>query len=189
MALNLASGLQVSAHFFWNRRNAAALSHHGVRMEFDPVQRQRASLILGFIFAILAVALMFVLSWFKPAGQVGQSANPRRPRYRRDLRPRRRSAAPGRQSHQRAPDRRSGEQPHVRQGERTRQVPAGPVGRHCRGARGDAVAHGRQLAVDSLRQRTRQAQRRSPRHGGRRTALGRVTHHAARRVESGARRA
>jgi type VII secretion protein EccB len=74
MALNLASGLQVSAHFFWNRRNAAALSHHGVRMEFDPVQRQRASLILGFIFAILAVTLMFVLSWFKPAGQVGQSA-------------------------------------------------------------------------------------------------------------------
>ncbi|MGZ4577343.1 MAG: type VII secretion protein EccB [Mycobacterium sp.] len=74
MALNLASGLQVSAHFFWNRRNAAALSHHGVRMEFDPVQRQRASLILGFVFALLAVALMFVLSWFKPAGQVGQSA-------------------------------------------------------------------------------------------------------------------
>ena len=74
MALNLASGLQVSAHFFWNRRNAAALSHHGVRMEFDPVQRQRASLILGFMFALLAVALMFVLSWFKPAGQVGQSS-------------------------------------------------------------------------------------------------------------------
>jgi type VII secretion protein EccB len=74
MALNLASGLQVSAHFFWNRRNAAALSHHGVRMEFDPVQRQRASLILGFVFALLAVALMFVLSWFKPAGQVGQSS-------------------------------------------------------------------------------------------------------------------
>jgi type VII secretion protein EccB len=74
MALNLASGLQVSAHFFWNRRNAAALSHHGVRMEFDPVSRQRASLILGFVFALLAVALMFVLSWFKPAGQVGQSA-------------------------------------------------------------------------------------------------------------------
>src|SRR5262245_46738033 len=73
MALNLASGLQVSAHFFWNRRNAAALSHHGVRMEFDPVQRQRASLILGFTFALLAVALMFVLSWFKPAGQVGKS--------------------------------------------------------------------------------------------------------------------
>lgn len=73
MALNLASGLQVSAHFFWQRRNAAALSHHGVRMEFDPVQRQRASLILGFVFALLGVALMFLLSWFKPAGQVGQS--------------------------------------------------------------------------------------------------------------------
>ena len=77
MALNLASGLQVSAHFFWNRRNAAALSHHGVRMEFDPVQRQRASLILGFIFAILAVALMFLLSWFKPAGQVGHRRSSR----------------------------------------------------------------------------------------------------------------
>src|SRR6201993_2836976 len=73
MALNLASGLQVSAHFFWQRRNAAALSHHGVRMEFDPVQRQRASLILGFVFALLGVALMFLLSWFKPAGQVGES--------------------------------------------------------------------------------------------------------------------
>src|ERR1700759_4039808 len=74
MALNLASGLQVSAHFFWNRRNAAALSHHGVRMEVDPVQRQRGALILGVIFALPAVALIFVLSWFKPAGQVGQSA-------------------------------------------------------------------------------------------------------------------
>ncbi|MCG5433049.1 type VII secretion protein EccB [Mycobacterium sp. MYCO198283] len=74
MALNLASGLQVSAHFFWQRRTAAALSHHGVRMEFDPVQRQRASLLLGFVFAVLATALMFVLSWFKPAGQVGQSS-------------------------------------------------------------------------------------------------------------------
>lgn len=73
MALNLASGLQVSAHFFWQRRNVAALSHHGVRMEFDPVQRQRASLILGFVFALLGVALMFLLSWFKPAGQVGES--------------------------------------------------------------------------------------------------------------------
>jgi type VII secretion protein EccB len=73
MALNLASGLQVSAHFFWQRRTSAALSHHGVRMEFDPVQRQRASLILGFVFALLGVALMFLLSWFKPAGQVGES--------------------------------------------------------------------------------------------------------------------
>src|SRR6185312_12943705 len=58
---------------FWQRRNAAALSHHGVRMEFDPVQRQRASLLLGFVFALLGVALMFLLSWFRPAGQVGES--------------------------------------------------------------------------------------------------------------------
>jgi len=28
---------------------------------------------LGFTFTLLAVALMFILSWFKPAGQVGQS--------------------------------------------------------------------------------------------------------------------
>jgi len=73
VALNLASRLQVSAHYFWQRRNAAALSHHGVRLEYDPEQRRRAALILGFTFALLAVALMFILSWFKPAGQVGQS--------------------------------------------------------------------------------------------------------------------
>ena len=74
MALNLTSRLQVTAHYFWNRRNAAALSHHGVRMEYDPVQRRSAALILGFMFTLLAVALMFILSWFKPAGQVGKSA-------------------------------------------------------------------------------------------------------------------
>jgi type VII secretion protein EccB len=74
MALNLTSRLQVTAHYFWNRRNAAALSHHGVRLEYDPEQRRSAALILGFTFTLLAVALMFVLSWFKPAGQVGKSA-------------------------------------------------------------------------------------------------------------------
>ncbi|MDT5117528.1 MAG: hypothetical protein QOE30_3267 [Mycobacterium sp.] len=73
MALNLASRLQVTAHYFWNRRNAAALSHHGVRLEYDPEQRRSAALILGFTLTLLAVALMFVLSWFKPAGQVGTS--------------------------------------------------------------------------------------------------------------------
>ncbi|MDG4667956.1 type VII secretion protein EccB [Mycobacterium sp. 236(2023)] len=72
MALNLTSRLQVTAHYFWNRRNAAALSHHGVRLEYDPEQRRSAALILGITFTLLAVALMFVLSWFKPAGQVGK---------------------------------------------------------------------------------------------------------------------
>ena len=74
MALNLTSRLQVTAHYFWNRRNAAALFHHGVRLEYDLEQRRSAALILGFTFTLLAVALMFVLSWFKPAGQVGQSS-------------------------------------------------------------------------------------------------------------------
>src|SRR6201997_5637062 len=74
MPLNLTSRLQVTAHRFWNRRNAAALSHHGVRLEYDPEQRRSAALILGFTFTLLAVALMFILSWFKPAGQVGTSA-------------------------------------------------------------------------------------------------------------------
>jgi Type VII secretion system ESX-1, transport TM domain B len=68
MPLNLTSRLQVAAHHFWNRRNAATLSHHGVRLEYDPEQRRSAALILGFTFTILAVALMFILSWFKPAG-------------------------------------------------------------------------------------------------------------------------
>jgi type VII secretion protein EccB len=74
MALNLTSRLQVTAHYFWNRRNAAALSHHGVRLQYDPEQRRSAAIILGITFTLLGLALMFVLSWFKPAGQVGQSA-------------------------------------------------------------------------------------------------------------------
>jgi type VII secretion protein EccB len=73
MALNLTSRLQVTAHYFWNRRNASALSHHGVRLEYDPEQRRMAGLILGFTFTMLAVALMAILAWFKPAGQVGSS--------------------------------------------------------------------------------------------------------------------
>ena len=74
MALNLTSRLQVTAHYFWNRRNASALSHHGVRLEYDPEQRRMAGIILGFTFTLLAVALMAILAWFKPAGQVGSSA-------------------------------------------------------------------------------------------------------------------
>jgi hypothetical protein len=62
VALNLTSRLQVTAHYFWNRRNDAALSHHGVRLEYDPEQRHSAALILGFTFTLLAVALMFILS-------------------------------------------------------------------------------------------------------------------------------
>ena len=180
MALNLASGLQVSAHFFWNRRNAAALSHHGVRMEFDPVQRQRASLILGFVFALLAVALMFVLSWFKPAGQVGTVDDPRRPGHRRDVRPRRRPAASRAEPGQRAADRRAGEQPDLRQGQRDRQIPAGPLGRHRRGACDHAAAHRRQLGVDGVRHRAGQPQRRASRHRDRRTAHRRTSDRAAR---------
>src|ERR1700742_1899281 len=74
MALNLTSRLQVTAHYFWNRRKASALSHHGVRLEYDPEQRRMAGIILGFTFTLLAVALMAILAWFKPAGQVGTSA-------------------------------------------------------------------------------------------------------------------
>jgi type VII secretion protein EccB len=73
MALNLTSRLQVTAHYFQNRRNASALSHHGVRLEYDPEQRRMAGIILGFTFTLLAVALMAILAWFKPAGQVGSS--------------------------------------------------------------------------------------------------------------------
>ena len=73
MALNLTSRVQVTASRFWNKRNAAALSHHGVRLDYDPESRRTAALILGCTITLVAVGLMFLLSWFKPAGQVGQS--------------------------------------------------------------------------------------------------------------------
>lgn len=73
MPLNLTSRLQVTAHYFWNRRNAAALSHHGVRLDYDPEQRRLSALILGFSLTIVAVALAALMGYIKPAGQVGKS--------------------------------------------------------------------------------------------------------------------
>ncbi len=73
MALNLTSRLQVTAHYFWNRRNAAALSHHGVRLDYDPEQRRLSSLILGFMLVGILVALAALMAYIKPAGQVGTS--------------------------------------------------------------------------------------------------------------------
>ncbi|WP_071286285.1 type VII secretion protein EccB [Mycolicibacterium llatzerense] len=74
MALNLTSRLQVTAHYFWNRRNAAALSHHGVRLDYDPEQRRMSALILGFMLTLVAIGLAALLAYIKPAGQVGKSA-------------------------------------------------------------------------------------------------------------------
>jgi type VII secretion protein EccB len=73
MALNLTSRLQVTAHYFWNRRNEAALSHHGVRLDYDPEQRRRAALALGYALVVIAVALAALMAYIKPAGQVGTS--------------------------------------------------------------------------------------------------------------------
>ena len=73
MALNLTSRVQVSASRFWNKRNAAALSHHGVRLDYDPESRRAAAVILGFTLTVVAVGIMFLMAWFKPSGQVGQS--------------------------------------------------------------------------------------------------------------------
>ena len=73
MALNLTSRLQVTAHYFWNRRNAAALSHHGVRLHYDPEQRRISALILGFMLTLVAVGLAALMGYIKPAGQVGTS--------------------------------------------------------------------------------------------------------------------
>ena len=74
MALNLTSRLQVTAHYFWNRRNAAALSHHGVRLDYDPEQRRVAALILGLVLTLVAIALAALMAYIKPAGQVGKAA-------------------------------------------------------------------------------------------------------------------
>lgn len=73
MALNLTSRLQVTAHYFWNRRNAAALSHHGVRLDYDPEQRRLSALILGYTLVLIAIALAALMAYIKPAGQVGKS--------------------------------------------------------------------------------------------------------------------
>jgi type VII secretion protein EccB len=73
MALNLTSRLQVTAHYFWNRRNAAALSHHGVRLDYDPEQRRISALILGFMLTLVAIGLAALMGYIKPAGQVGTS--------------------------------------------------------------------------------------------------------------------
>ena len=73
MALNLTSRLQVTAHYFWNRRNSAALSHHGVRLDYDPEQRRMSALILGYTLTFLAIGLAALMAYIKPAGQVGKS--------------------------------------------------------------------------------------------------------------------
>jgi type VII secretion protein EccB len=73
MALNLTSRLQVTAHYFWNRRNAAALSHHGVRLDYDPEQRRVSALVLGYTLTVVAIALAALMAYIKPAGQVGRS--------------------------------------------------------------------------------------------------------------------
>ena len=151
MALNLTSRLQVTAHYFWNRRNAAALSHHGVRLEYDPEQRRSAALILGFTFTLLAVALMFILSWFKPAGQVGQSAI----LADRDtgavyvlvdgrLHPALNLASARLIAGQ-------ANNPTLCQGDRTGRISAGAHRRHRRRAGGDADPHRRRLAVGGVR--------------------------------------
>lgn len=73
VALNLTSRLQVTAHHFWNRRNAAALSHHGVRLDYDPEQRRLSAVILGYTLTVLAIGLAALMAFIKPAGQVGVS--------------------------------------------------------------------------------------------------------------------
>ena len=180
MALNLASGLQVSAHFFWNRRNAAALSHHGVRMEFDPgaAPARVADSRLHLRAARRRVDVRAVLVQARRTGRPVD--DPGRPGHRRDLRSRRRPAASRDESGQRAVDRRAGEQPDLRQGQRDRQVPAGSLGRHRGGAGDDAAAHRRQLGVDGVRHRAGQPERRAGRHRDRRTARGRITGPTAR---------
>lgn len=73
MALNLTSRLQVTAHYFWNRRNAAALSHHGVRLDYDPEQRRISALVLGYTLTVVMIGLAALMAYIKPAGQVGKS--------------------------------------------------------------------------------------------------------------------
>ncbi len=73
MALNLTSRLQVTASRFWNRRTDAALSHHGVRLDYDPEHRRTAALIIGVALSAVGCAVALVMSVLKPAGHPGSS--------------------------------------------------------------------------------------------------------------------
>ena len=110
-------------------------------------------MILGFVFALLGVALMFLLSWFKPAGQVGESTI----LADRDtgavfvlvdgrLHPALNLVSARLIAGQAA-------NPTFVKVLRAGEVPAGPDGRDRRRADGDASAHGRRVAVGDLRHR------------------------------------
>ena len=155
MALNLTSRLQVTAHYFWNRRNAAALSHHGVRLDYDPEQRRMSALVLGYVLTVLAIGLAALMAYIKPAGQVGQSEI---------LADRDTGAIYVMVAGRLHPALNltsarliSGEakNPDVRQSRRAGQVPAGPHGRHRRRPNANADPHRPGFAVGGMRHRAR----------------------------------
>ncbi len=73
MPLNYSSMEQVSGWRFLRHRQAVAIARHSVRLVHDPSRNATASLLVGAVAAVLIIGVCFVIAFFRPAGQVGQS--------------------------------------------------------------------------------------------------------------------
>lgn len=73
MPLNYSSLEQVSGwRFLWHRLSVA-VGRWNVRLVHDPSKNSRAAYLVGFVAAVLVLALCFVLAWLRPVGQIGTS--------------------------------------------------------------------------------------------------------------------
>jgi type VII secretion protein EccB len=73
MPLNYASWEQVSGWRFLLHRLSVAVGRRTVRLIHDPSKNNSAALMVSAVVAVLAVGLSFVIGFFNPAGQIGDS--------------------------------------------------------------------------------------------------------------------
>jgi type VII secretion protein EccB len=73
MPLNYASWEQVSGWRFLTHRLSVAVGRRTVRLIHDPSKNNSAALLVSAVVAVLVVGLCFVLAFFNPTGQIGNS--------------------------------------------------------------------------------------------------------------------
>jgi type VII secretion protein EccB len=73
MPLNYASWEQVSGWRFLIHRLSVAVGRRTVRLIHDPSKNNSAALLVSAVIAVLVIGLSFVLGFFSPAGQIGDS--------------------------------------------------------------------------------------------------------------------